>query len=253
VAQAGASLAELPRATRQTRRLAICKPRTRPSMSLLREAQRCIANQLAYKDLNAFIRVADESLVARAAQLADSNSTDRPLEGKLIAVKDNICTSDLPTTAASALLKDFVSPFDASVVSKLKDSGAVIAGKTNLDEFGMGSHSIFSHFGAVKQQHLGSEEAVSAGGSSGGSALAVATGQCWAALGTDTGGSVRLPAAYTGTVGFKPSYGQISRWGVIAYANSLDTVGVIGRETQTVRSVFSKFRLPCRSSGTVLI
>lgn len=113
-----------------------------------------------------------------------------------------------------------------------------MAGKTNLDEFGMGSHSKCSYFGPVTQSNAEGAEALSAGGSSGGSAVAVATGQCWAALGTDTGGSVRLPAAYTGIVGFKPSYGLVSRWGVLAYANSLDTVGVLAQSTQHAKVVF---------------
>lgn len=156
-----------------------------------------------------------------------------------MAVKDNICTSDLPTTAGSRILERFKSPYDATVVSKLRQAGAVIVGKTNLDEFGMGSHSTHSHFGSVCQiDPTDGATELSAGGSSGGSAVAVATGQCWAALGTDTGGSVRLPAAYTGVVGFKPSYGRLSRWGVIAYANSLDTVGILAKSSSDARTVF---------------
>ncbi len=158
------------------------------------------------------------------------------LKGRLIAIKDNICTTDFDTTCASKILRNFVSPYDATVVSKLKDGGAVIIGKTNMDEFGMGSHSTHSDHGPVIQQK---GDQYSAGGSSGGSAVAVATGQCFAALGTDTGGSVRLPAAYTGVVGFKPSYGMVSRWGVVAYANSLDTVGVLANNCNTVKEVFN--------------
>ncbi|KKY21232.1 putative glutamyl-trna a [Diplodia seriata] len=135
------------------------------------------------------------------------------------------------------ILRNFTSPYDATVVQCLRAAGAVVAGKTNLDEFGMGSHNLNSHFGPASQQYQG--ESVSAGGSSGGSAVAVATKQCWAALGTDTGGSVRLPAAYTGIVGFKPSYGLVSRWGVVAYANSLDTVGVLARNTKDAKEVFT--------------
>lgn len=210
-------------------------------MSLLREAQRCLANQAARKSLNAFITLPDTAAVLRQAQDAESRSSQRPpLAGRLIAVKDNICTTDAPTTCASALLRTFTSPYDATVVQKLRDAGAIVAGKTNLDEFGMGSHNLNSHFGAVSQQpQSDAGESVSAGGSSGGSAVAVATEQCWAALGTDTGGSVRLPAAYTGIVGFKPSYGLVSRWGVVAYANSLDTVGVLARDTASARQVFA--------------
>ncbi|KAF2097016.1 glutamyl-tRNA amidotransferase subunit A [Rhizodiscina lignyota] len=196
-------------------------------MSLLREAQRCIANQAARKQFNAFIAAANpDNLLYHSG----------PLNGHLIAIKDNICTKDLPTTAASGILRSFTSPYDATVVLKLQSAGAVIAGKTNLDEFGMGSHSTYSYFGPVSQNVDG--KALSAGGSSGGSAIAVAGRECWAALGTDTGGSVRLPAAYTGIVGFKPSYGLISRWGVIAYANSLDTVGILSRDVRVARDIF---------------
>jgi len=152
-------------------------------------------------------------------------------------VKDNICTIDFKTTCASGVLQDFSSPYNATVVEKLKDAGAIICGKTNMDEFGMGSHSMHSHFGPVVNLDADGKSR-SAGGSSGGSAVAVATDSCWAALGTDTGGSVRLPAAFTGVFGFKPSYGLISRWGVVAYANSLDTVGILAKSTLPIRSVF---------------
>ncbi|KAH7045943.1 amidase signature domain-containing protein [Macrophomina phaseolina] len=209
-------------------------------MSLLREAQRCLANQAARKSLNAFITLPDTAAVLRQVQHTESQASQQsPLAGRLVAVKDNICTVDAPTTCGSALLRTFTSPYDATVIQRLRDAGAVVAGKTNLDEFGMGSHNLNSHFGPVSQRPWGDEgESVSAGGSSGGSAVAVATEQCWAALGTDTGGSVRLPAAYTGIVGFKPSYGLLSRWGVVAYANSLDTVGVLARDTVAARQVF---------------
>ncbi|GAD95785.1 glutamyl-tRNA amidotransferase, A subunit [Paecilomyces variotii No. 5] len=212
-------------------------------MSVLREAERCILNQQKHAALNAFITPLQRSgpwldSVRDADARRQHGSSQSPLDGKLVAVKDNICTRDLPTTCASGILEKFNSPFNATVVEKLGSAGAVVAGKTNLDEFGMGSHSTQSWFGPVKQHRKDGGHELSAGGSSGGSAVAVATEQCYAALGTDTGGSVRLPAAYTGTVGFKPSYGLISRWGVVPYANSLDTVGIIGRETAAVREVF---------------
>ncbi|KUL84162.1 hypothetical protein ZTR_07225 [Talaromyces verruculosus] len=216
-------------------------------MSLLREAEKCIANQKLFTELNAFITPL-HSLGTYADRIRDAdirreNGTSKsPLDGRLIAIKDNICTRSLPTTCASRMLEKFSSPFDATVIKSLETAGAIIGGKTNLDEFGMGSHSTNSHFGPVKNYFdtvNGSEKSLSAGGSSGGSAVAVATDQCYAALGTDTGGSVRLPAAYTGIVGFKPSYGLISRWGVIAYANSLDTVGILAKKTSTVREVFN--------------
>ena len=159
-----------------------------------------------------------------------------------VAVKDNIATNYSETTCASGILKDYVSPYEATVVRRLRSSpfdasetrtylefDYVVGGKTNMDEFGMGSHSTNSYFGPVTNRNPWRYR--SAGGSSGGSALAVASNVRDFALGTDTGGSVRLPAAYNGVVGFKPSYGRISRWGVIPYANSLDTVGILAPYT----------------------
>lgn len=162
------------------------------------------------------------------------------LVGTSIAVKDNICAKGYPTTCASKILKTFTSPYNATVVTRLQAAGATISGKTNLDEFGMGSHNTHSSFKPVKNSIPGVRNEISPGGSSGGSAVAVKIGQCDAALGTDTGGSVRLPAAYCGVVGFKPSYGLVSRWGVVAYANSLDTVGVLALTTESAKRVFGK-------------
>ncbi|KAK0250213.1 Trimeric GatFAB AmidoTransferase(AdT) complex subunit [Friedmanniomyces endolithicus] len=169
---------------------------------------------------------------------AKDPSLSGALSGRTIAIKDNIATKDSPTTAASKALTGYTSPFDATVIKLLRQNGAIISAKTNLDEFGMGSHSQHSHAGPVLSQHSRSGVPLSPGGSSGGSAVAVATGQCWAALGTDTGGSVRLPAAFMGTVGFKPSYGVVSRWGVIQYANSMDTVGILAGKVEDARRVF---------------
>lgn len=155
-----------------------------------------------------------------------------------LAVKDNIATSSpLPTTCASNILSGYVSPIEATIVTQLRALGANITGKTNLDEFGMGSHSTHSAFGPVSQDS--SEVPISAGGSSGGSAVAVANNEVDLALGTDTGGSVRLPAAYTGVVGYKPSYGMISRYGVVPYANSLDTVGFLSRDIKRIRDLIA--------------
>jgi aspartyl-tRNA(Asn)/glutamyl-tRNA(Gln) amidotransferase subunit A len=206
-------------------------------MSLLKHAKQYLANQSKYAHLNAFVSLADPSKLLSRSQACKE---PHDVRDKPIAIKDNICTHDLKTTASSNILKDFTSPYDATVVKLLRDAGAVVAGKTNMDEFGMGSHSTHSHIGPAKLQREVSEEEKSAGGSSGGSALAVASAQSWAALGTDTGGSVRLPAAYTGVVGFKPSYGLLSRWGVIAYANSLDTVGILGKNVGDVEAIFGK-------------
>ncbi|KAE9365313.1 amidase-domain-containing protein [Stipitochalara longipes BDJ] len=157
-----------------------------------------------------------------------------------IAVKDNIATSGSKTTCGSGLLREYRSPFEAGVVQSLRLHGSLVRGKTNMDEFGMGSHSTHSFFGPVT--NAPPLDKLSAGGSSGGSAAVVASGSCSFALGTDTGGSVRLPAAYTGIVGFKPSYGAISRWGVIPYANSMDTVGLMASDVITIKEAFQRTR-----------
>lgn len=150
-------------------------------------------------------------------------------------MKDNIATRGSPTTCASAALNAYESPIEATIVTQLRARGGVPVGKTNMDEFGMGSHSANSAAGAVLNPNF--SEPRSAGGSSGGSAVAVRLGEADVALGTDTGGSVRLPAAYTGVVGYKPSYGMVSRWGVVPYANSLDTVGFLARGVDAIRDL----------------
>ncbi|KAI6116779.1 amidase signature domain-containing protein [Pisolithus croceorrhizus] len=193
-----------------------------------------------------------EALNAGVNALTSVSSERKPrrygqLQGLSVAVKDNICTSSLPTTCSSAMLHQYQSPFDATVVRLLRDAGAHIVGKTNCDEFGMGSLNMNSVHGAVVNPFQAQTtsnvpptqtERRSAGGSSGGSAASVAAGICDAALGTDTGGSVRLPASYCGVVGLKPSYGIISRWGVVSFADSLDCVGILGKSVNTVKRVF---------------
>lgn len=188
--------------------------------------------------VNAFVHVVPED---QAAPVSEG-----PLKGMTVAVKDNICTKNMPTTCSSAMLPDFQSPFDATVVNLLSASGATIIGKTNCDEFGMGSLNVHSAHGPVVNpyQHPSStldwhtRERRSAGGSSGGSGAAVAAGMCDAALATDTGGSTRLPASYCGVVGLKPSYGLISRWGVVSFADSLDCVGIIAKDVTSTSKVF---------------
>ncbi|KAL9076223.1 MAG: hypothetical protein Q9157_003733 [Trypethelium eluteriae] len=155
----------------------LCRPLIFVPDEISTHVQRCLANAQAHHGLNAFISLADRSFLEAAAQKVDSiREPGGPLNGKLIAVKDNICTSDFPTTAASYILKNFNSSYDATVVRRLRESGAIITGKTNLDEFGMGSHSTFSHFGSVKNPHNHhAQQPPSAGGSSGGSAVAEPT------------------------------------------------------------------------------
>ncbi len=196
------------------------------------DALQAVLGRIEKKDktLNCYVTVDGGGALRRAREVQrriDAGELTGPLAGVPVAIKDNMCTRGMLTTCSSKMLGNFVPAYTAHAVEKLEQAGAVIVGKTNMDEFAMGSTTETSAFGATRNPH--NEEHVP-GGSSGGSAAAVAAGECFYALGSDTGGSIRQPASFCGVVGMKPTYGTVSRYGLIAYGSSLDQIGPLCKD-----------------------
>lgn len=182
------------------------------------------------KELNCYVTLDKEGALKRAEDIQkkiNEGSLQGTLAGVPVAIKDNMCTEGIRTTCASKMLENFIPAFSCEAVRNLEKAGAVIIGKTNMDEFAMGSTTETSAYGVTKNPW---NEAYVPGGSSGGSAAAVAAGECFFALGSDTGGSIRQPASYCGVVGMKPTYGTVSRYGLIAYGSSLDQIGPLTKD-----------------------
>ena len=203
------------------------------------EAMQAVLDQIdkTEETIHAYVTIDKEAALKKAAEVQkkiEAGEITGPLAGVPVAIKDNMCTQDMLTTCASKILGNFVPTFSAEAVLNLEKAGAVMIGKTNMDEFAMGSTTETSAFGVTRNpwntQHV-------PGGSSGGSAAAVAANECFFALGSDTGGSIRQPASFCGVVGLKPTYGTVSRYGLIAYGSSLDQIGPLTKDVTDCATV----------------
>lgn len=205
-------------------------------------------------EINAFLDFEPEIYRAKAKivqeQIDFGNAANNPLSGMMVAIKDNICTKGVPTTCASNILANFIPPYSAHVIDKLESNLMIMTGKCNMDEFAMGSTSETGAFGVVRNPW---NNEYSAGGSSGGSVAAVASGMAYLALGSDTGGSVRQPASFCGVSGLKPTYGSVSRYGLIAYASSLDQIGPIAVHVEDVAALLDGIQGPDMKDSTCII
>jgi len=199
-------------------------------LSALETANAYVSRVKKSKKLNTFITETLDQALVSAKNIDDNNLKSGVLAGAPIAVKDLFCTKNVQTTASSKILKNFIPPYESTVTSKLWDSGAILLGKLNCDEFAMGSSNETSAYGNVINPYQESGENLVPGGSSGGCSSAVSANLTSSTVGTDTGGSIRQPASFTGIVGLKPTYGRCSRWGIVAFASSLDQAGPMTKD-----------------------
>ena len=216
----------------------------------VQEATQAALDAIAAREpeCNSYITVLANQARERAKSL-EGKLPDSPLAGVPAGIKDNICTLGVKTSCASKILGDFAPPYDATVMEKFRSAGGIMLGKLNMDEFAMGSTTETSFYGPTRNPW--DPERVP-GGSSGGAAAAVAAGECWYALGSDTGGSIRQPGAYCGVTGMKPTYGTVSRYGLIAYASSLDQIGPLARSAEDCAAVLDLIQGRDERDGTSL-